>query len=330
MEFRLNDEQIALQQTVARFCADRFALDSIATREGKSTDRGTWAAMAALGMFGLLLPEDVGGGLGAVEAALVFEQFGAYLVEGPILWTVLAAGLVDGASSGEQLLGGVVASDVGDDGSVLVEHGSDIDVLVVLHRDAVVAHRTTDLHEPEPLAPLDPLTPVARLRGLRDNGGQLIGDAQTARAMRALGAVLSAAMLVGVASRALDTARDYALEREQFGVPIGSFQAVKHLLADMYVRHALAQSAAYAAAALVHDPGSDDLLQAAAGAKLLAGEAAIENATTAVQVLGGIGFTWDMLPNYLLKRAWVLEQGFGTATTHAHDIGARLVGAATS
>ena len=61
-------------------------------------------------------------------------------------------------------------------------------------------------------------------------------------------------MLVGIAGRALEVARDYALERHQFGVPIGSFQAVKHLLADMHVRHGLAQSATYAAAALVQDP----------------------------------------------------------------------------
>ena len=100
-------------------------------------------------------------------------------------------------------------------------------------------------------------------------------------------------------------------------MPIGSFQAVKHLLADMYVRSALARSATYAAAAVLHDPDGDRPRPRRGAAKLLAGEAAIDNARTAVQVLGGMGFTWEMLPNYLLKRAWVLEHVFGAAEDHA-------------
>jgi alkylation response protein AidB-like acyl-CoA dehydrogenase len=329
MEFRLDDEQIALQQTIAKFCADRFPLDSIVSRERVPTDRRTWTEMASLGIFGLLVPEDAGGsGLGAVEAVLLFEQFGEYLATGPMLWTVLAAGLVEGAVHGEQMIGGVLADDVLEDGSVVVEHATEIDALVVLRHDGAVLHRTADLAPAEPLEPLDPMTSTGRFPQLPErSSGQVIGDAKTARELRALGTVLAAALLVGVASRALDVARGHSLEREQFGVPIGSFQAVKHLLADMYVRRGLAQSAAYAAAALVQESGRDDLSVAVAGAKLLAGEAAIRNASTAVQVLGGMGFTWEMLPNYLLKRAWVLEQSFGTADTHAFDIGTRLVGA---
>jgi alkylation response protein AidB-like acyl-CoA dehydrogenase len=330
MEFRLDDEQIALQQTAAKFCADRFSLDSIASRERVPTDRRTWKEMASLGMFALLLPEDGGGSsrLGPVEAMLLLEQFGKHLATGPMLWTVLAAGLVEDANHGEHMIGGVLADEVLDDGSVVVEHATEIDTLVVLHHDGVVVHRTADLVRPDPLEPFDPLTSVGRFQQLPDrSSGRVVGDANTAHELRALGTVLASALLVGVASRALDVARDYALEREQFGVPIGSFQAVKHLLADMYVRRSLAQSAAYAAAALVQESGRDDPSVAVAGAKLLAGEAAIRNASTAVQVLGGMGFTWEMLPNYLLKRAWVLEQSFGAADAHAFHIGTRLVGA---
>jgi alkylation response protein AidB-like acyl-CoA dehydrogenase len=140
--------------------------------------------------------------------------------------------------------------------------------------------------------------------------------------------VLSAALSIGVAARSLDVARNYALEREQFDVPIGSFQAVKHMLADMYVRSMLAQSAVYAAAALLDDPMGGDASVALAGAKLLASDAAISNASTAVQVLGGMGFTWDMLPNYLLKRAWTLELAFGTTDDQAWSIGSKLVAGA--
>ncbi len=322
MEFRLDSGQVELQQTVARFCADRFPLDAVAAREGAGTDRATWHQMAGLGMFGLLLPEDRGGsGLGVVEGALLFEQLGSHLAPGPVLWTVLAAPLVDGAAAGTVLVGGVDAA-AAEGGVATVEHAADVDVVLVVGDDGVVAHRTADLAPPTPLDPLDPLTPVGRFTGLA--GGRRVGDADAAADVRLLGTVLSAALLVGVAARALEVARAYALERHQFGAPVGSFQAVKHLLADMYVRSGLAQSATYAAAAVAQRPEDDDPGRAASTAKLLAAEAAIDNAGTAVQVLGGMGFTWDMLPNHLLKRAWVLEQGFGLADDHALQLGSAL------
>jgi hypothetical protein len=243
-------------------------------------------------------------------------------VPGPLLWSVLAAPLVDGAASGEQVVGGVEAVAV-TDGVAVVEHAADLDVLLVVHADAVVAHRAGDLPAPEPLSSLDPLATVGRISSIA--GGEVVGDGDVAARVRLLGTVLAAATLAGVAARALEVARSYALERHQFGAPIGSFQAVKHLLADVYVRTTLAQSATYAAAAVVDQPGTDDPLPAAATAKVLAGEAAIEGASTAVQVLGGMGFTWDMLPNHLLKRAWTLEHGFGTADDHALDLGSALV-----
>ena len=330
MEFGLDPAQVELQQTVARFCADRFPLDAVGAREGTATDRGAWSAMADLGMFGLLLPEPVGGsGLGAIEGALLFEQLGSHLVPGPVLWTVLAAPLVDGAASGERLVGGVEARHV-HDGAVAVEHAADLDVLLVVGDDAVVALDIAELAPPVALDPLDPLTPVGRFVDLPADGdaGREVGGAEAAAELRLLGTVLSAALLAGVASRALDVARAYALEREQFGAPIGSFQAIKHMLADMYLRAGLAQSATYAAAAVAQDPGGDDPERAAASAKLLAADAAIANAGAAVQVLGGMGFTWDMLPNYLLKRAWVLEQGFGTGDEHALRLGSQVAEAA--
>jgi alkylation response protein AidB-like acyl-CoA dehydrogenase len=156
----------------------------------------------------------------------------------------------------------------------------------------------------------------------------VVGDRGSAARFRASGTVLSAALLVGVASRALEVARAYALQRRQFGAAIGSFQAVKHMLADMYVRTVLAQSATYAAAAVTQEPGAhDEPTRAAGAAKLLAVEAAHANAAASVQVLGGMGFTWATLPHYLVKRAWVLEQAFGTEDEHALRLGAGVMAA---
>jgi alkylation response protein AidB-like acyl-CoA dehydrogenase len=185
----------------------------------------------------------------------------------------------------------------------------------VLYEDRVERCEAQQLGDGRAGEPFDPLTPAASFDELPR--GDVIGNATDARRMRVTGTVLSSAMLVGVAQGALDVASRYALERQQFGVAIGSFQAVKHLLADMYVRTELARGAAYAAAALYDDPRSGDADRAARTAKLLAGEAGIANGRAAVQVLGGMGFTWETLPHYYLKRAWVLEESFGTGDVHA-------------
>ena len=323
MEFRLDADQVDLQQTVTRLFEDRFPLETVHEREGAPLDRKAWKAMAEVGILGLLVdPERGGSGLGVLEAALVFELVGSHLVSGPLMWSVLAAPLVEGVTEGRTVATGTEADD--EPGPVDVENAVDADLILALDATSVTAHRTEDRAEPEALDPLDPLTSVARVRDL--GPGASVGDAADAERLRLVGTVLSAAELVGVASRSLDVARTYALERHQFDVPIGSFQAVKHLLADMYVQTTLAQSATYAAAAVVDHPGGEDPARVAGVAKLLAAEAAIEGASTAVQILGGMGFTWDMLPNYLLKRAWHVAHRFGPGDTQATRLGSDLVG----
>jgi alkylation response protein AidB-like acyl-CoA dehydrogenase len=321
MEFRLDEEQLELQDAVRRFCAARFPLEQLARREGAPLDGAAWRELAELGVFGLRAPASDGGlGLGLVEGAIVFEQLGAHLVGGPVLWSTLAAPWVEGAARGERRVGGV-----DDDGEpALVEHAGEIDALLILRADGAYLCGGAELPDFEPLAPLDPLTPVGRCAAL-PRGTRVAGERE-ARELRLAGTVLASALLLGVSSAALECARRYALEREQFGAPIGSFQAIQHLLADMYVRTALARSATYAAAAVLDDPELGDPPQASDAAKLLAGEAALENARAAVQIHGGIGFTWEMPPNYLLKRAWVLEHAFGSAEAHALALGRAVEG----
>jgi alkylation response protein AidB-like acyl-CoA dehydrogenase len=98
---------------------------------------------------------------------------------------------------------------------------------------------------------------------------------------------------------------------------------VQHLLADMYVRTMLARSGTYGAAAVL-DEDADDAPTAAASAKVVAAEAAMANARACIQVHGGMGFTWEMMPHYLLKRTWVLEHSFGTTDSHTETIAAAL------
>jgi len=322
MDFRLDEAQLELRDTVRRLCADRFGREDLTRRSGGRVDRDAWRALADLGLFAVLLPARSGGsGFGAVGAAIVFEQLGAHLVGGPVLWTTLAASWLAGAARGELLVGGIEPSNRPGD-PLLVEHAAEIDALLVLRDDGVFLCAGDELPAFETVAPLDPLTPV----GLADRlpRGARVGDAPAALDTRRTGTVLAAAMLLGVSDAALDASRRWALEREQFGVPIGSFQAVQHLLADMYVRTALARGATYGAAATLDDPGIGDPGRASAAAKLLAGEAALENARAAIQIHGGMGFTWEMPPHFLLKRAWVLEHAFGDGDAHALALGAAI------
>jgi alkylation response protein AidB-like acyl-CoA dehydrogenase len=320
MDFHLDDDQLALQESVGRFCRSRWPLERIGERRGAPLDRAGWDELVALGATGVLAGESDGGlGLGAVEGALVFEQLGRHLVPGPLLWSALGALVIRGAAGDRKLLGGT--EDTGAS-PLFVEHAAEIDALVVLRPHAVARIERAELPPAAAGEALDPLNPVGVFPALPP--GTPIGDAAAAAKLRRIGTLLAAALQLGIAQAAVDVAVAYSLERRQFGVPIGSFQALKHLMADMCVRVNLARSATWAAAALLDDPGAGDAGRSLGAAKLLAGEAAVENARTAIQVQGGMGFTWAMAPHFLLKRALVLDHAFGTPSAHALAIAASL------
>jgi len=323
LDFRLTDDQLELQAGIDQFCAGVFPPEALPAMEHVGPGSDAWAALGDLGLFKLRAPEADGGlGLGWVETAVVYEVLGRHLVPGPLLWTQLLAELVPGAADGTCAVTGLdLASDPG---PWLVEHFDLAGALALLGPDGVAVADAAAWGEVEPVEPLDPLTPVARLPVVP--GGTAVGDARTASTMRVQGTLLSAALLVGIADRALTLARTHALEREQFDRPIGAFQAVQHLLADMYVRMMLARSGTYGAAAVLDasdvEPGA--VATAVASAKVVSGDAAMANARACIQVHGGMGFTWEMMPHYLLKRAWVLEHSFGTTDRHTEAIAATL------
>ena len=259
MDFRLDGDQLAMQDAVRALCADRFDLARVADREGVPADRASWRALAELGVLGLLVGGD-DEDLGLVEAAVVFEELGRHLASGPVLWSTLAATLVAGVADGDVRLAGVDVG-AGSDGPVVVEHGAEADVLIVLRDDRVEACRSADLvgRRWARRSIRSPRWPSWRRRPR----GDVVADAAVVPHLRRAGCILSASALVGGAQGALDVARDYALEREQFGAPIGSFQAIKHLLAECYVRVELARAATYAAAAIAAGPGDGDIDRAA-------------------------------------------------------------------
>ncbi|MGV9312858.1 acyl-CoA dehydrogenase family protein [Streptomyces sp. NPDC003691] len=298
MRFRLTDDQRALKaatrELLDRVCppkALRAPADTADTAGGPRLDRAVWTALAEAGVFALRLPEEAGGvGLGMPEAVLVFEELGRALAPGPLVATHLAAGRVPGAATGETVVtrvdGGLVAwladADVveGASGTGQGLRGGGL-------LDSALA---TAVAGAVPLRSVDPLTPLHRI----PEPGPSIPPAP----WDPLAALLTAAEQLGTAGRVTELAVRYAREREQFGRPVGSFQAVKHLCAGMLVRTELARAAVYAAA-VCGDPAE------AAGAKLLADEAATANARDCVQIHGGMGFTWEADIHLHLKRAWV-------------------------
>ncbi|MFD3806166.1 acyl-CoA dehydrogenase family protein [Streptomyces sp. NPDC058611] len=302
MHFQPTEDQEALRAGVRDLLAGRYGREALrASVDGAAgggapgagpaggpvVDRGLWRELGEAGFFALRLPQAEGGvGLGLPEAALAFEEAGRVLLPGPLVATHLAAGLVPGAAEGKAV---VTAHDLGGD---LVAYLGEA--------DAVLGASGEPVPSGEPVRSADPLTPLHRVAAY---GG---GDGGGVSEYRATGALLTAALQVGSALRTLELAVRYAAQREQFGQPIGGFQAVKHLCAGMLVRAEVARTAVYAAA-VTADPGE------IAAAKLLADEAAVAGARDCLQVYGGMGFTWEADVHLHLKRAWVRAEQWRTA-----------------
>ena len=325
MDFEVTEFQSELAAGIRRLCEGRFPLESIRSREGTDQviDRGGWKELGDAGVFHLCLAEEAGGvGLGLAEAALVFEELGRSLVPGPLVASHLAAGLVDGADDGTVVVGLVERPVPGAVGTgvlpVVVEHLADLDVLLVLSGEGIERLDPGALAADPLPRPMDPLTPVWSVADLP--AGEPLAGADVAAWWRRDGAVLTAALQVGMAQWACDLAVAYAKERVQFGRPIGGFQAVKHLCADMAVRAEVARIAVQAAAVTVDQPDVGDGPVAAAGAKLLADEAAVTNGRSCIQVHGGMGFTWEVPAHLAYKRARVLATTFGTDDVLAEEL----------
>jgi alkylation response protein AidB-like acyl-CoA dehydrogenase len=323
VDFELSDSDRELAEGVRRLCAGVFPLERIRSVESteRVVDRKGWRQLGEAGVFHLRLPEAAGGvGLGTTEAALVFEELGRALVPGPLVATHLAAGLVEGADDGSAVVGVVEAGSATTTAlPVVVEHLADLDVLLVLRDDGIGSVDPSSLDAAALSRPMDPLTPVWSVSALPD-AAPLAGPEDAAR-WRLEGAVLTAALQVGAAAWVTELAVEYAKGRSQFGRPIGSFQAVKHLCADMAVRAEVARTAVHAAAVTADQPDVGDPRAAASGAKLLADEAALANGRSCIQVHGGMGFTWEVPAHLAYKRARVLGSQFGTADALAESLG---------
>jgi alkylation response protein AidB-like acyl-CoA dehydrogenase len=333
----LTDDQRALADSLRDWARDRGTTDLVKAAEGAgpAAFAETWRALSGLGVVAIAVPESLGGAGGSlVDLACALEACAAGMVPGPLLSTAVAATVLSGAADDEASAGvlrGIVdgsvtvalapalspvvvdaAGEVSGQVPVLWGAGSASHLLVgaavgdteqwfVLDASAPgVAVETAapmDLSRSTGSASLDSVPPVAAV-------------ALAAARVREVAVTLAAAEAAGVARWALRTAVDYAKVREQFGRTIGSFQAVKHLCAEMLERSESATAVAWDAAG-AYDEAPEQLAFAAAVAGSVALDAAVENAKDCIQVLGGIGFTWEHDAHLYLRRALATRQLLG-------------------
>jgi alkylation response protein AidB-like acyl-CoA dehydrogenase len=341
----ISEEHVALGTAVRRFLEKNCppAVVRAGIEEGGTRSLPPfWDAMAALGWLGLHVPEESGGqGYGFLELGVVTEEMGRSCAPGPFLPTVLASALVarggSDALKAEVLpaLAGGGAAAVGFPGSQALRGTRNASGLRVEGRvrpvpDAAGARwfvlpvradggevwcllPSADATA-RPVASLDPTRPLIEVAL---HGVDVPSDREldlTADEVRALVAAITAAECVGGARWCLETASDYAKVREQFGRPIGQFQAIKHKCADMLVLVEQAQAVSWAAlrAGSLESLAADQegaLAAAAAGA--IAAEAFCRTAKDCIQILGGVGFTWEHDAHLYLRRAMSVRQLLG-------------------
>jgi len=348
MDFSFSPEQDQLRAQARSFLEKRYPLArlaEIATSED-GWDRASWPELARLGWTGASIPEAQGGaGLSFVEEAIVFEELGRALYSGPYFSTValalpalacapdLLAQVASGALTATFASGTAMeARRAGDRWLLrgetdLVPDAGWVDALVVQARgpDGIglyVAKRHDARPHVKVLDTVDATRRLARVTFEDDDARLLAAPPAAAKIIaatrrRALAALALEA--VGVASQALALGVEHAKSREQFGRPIGAYQAVSHKLADTYVETELARSLAYWAAwCIAEDDGQAEL--AASAAKMYAAEAAVAACERAIQVHGGMGFTWDHPLHRYYKRALWIESFDRSGAAHRADI----------
>jgi alkylation response protein AidB-like acyl-CoA dehydrogenase len=330
MDFGFNDEQREIQQTAKSFAADRYKPEAVrAMAEDRRYDDALWSEISELGWAGIAIADEhAGQGLGMVELMILCEEMGYACAPSPLLSNAAAGIALSVAGSDEQKAAhlpgiasgsarGTVGELAADNGHApLVPDAEGADVIVLFGPEGATLLSDRGAAGIEPVETIDATRGYARVAA--GDGEPLPGDADAARDRIA---VAIAAELVGVAQRGLDMSVAYAKERKQFERPIGAYQGVSHACARMLYDVEEARSLTYYAA-WAADAEPESLPLAAAMAKARANDAAWDVSKAAIQVHGGIGFTWESDLHFLLKRARASGQLFGSAGSHRDRVAA--------
>jgi alkylation response protein AidB-like acyl-CoA dehydrogenase len=328
MRFELSEEALALRDAAAEVLASEVT--SAVVRAGwpggnAGLVAAAWRALARVGATGTLVPAERGG-LGLDENCLVplLEEIGRSGLPGPAAETIaVAAPLLSGDALARVLTGDTLVAAAFAAGD-LVPHAQQARLVVLRDRAGLRVYEPGEL-DLEPCPTVDGSRAVARLPRRPGSGGELLtDDPQQVRAAWQRGVLGTSALLTGLSRRMLDLTVGYVRQREQFGVPVGSFQAIKHALANALVAVEFARPVVLAAgwALAARQVGADDQVSAA---KVLAGDAARLVARTAIQCHGAIGYTTEYDLHLYTKRVWALTPAWGDPAWHRARIAESLL-----
>lgn len=333
MDFTFSDEQVELRDSVSRLLMTEAAPESL--REVWETDSGRSpelrSQIAQMGLTGLSVPEAEGGlGLGDMDWALMTQEVGYYAIPDSLTDTAcVAAAMLTGLPTDHALrstwLPRIVAGScriaVGHPVNPWVADAHLADLLLLPQATAqglalhavpgtavqLTPHRSIDASRRLATVQWTPTDETLVAAGVT---GQGLWDEALAR-----GALCVAGQMIGLAQRMLDLSVDYAAQRKQFGKPIGSFQAVKHHLADVVTKIEFAKPVLYRAVAALAS-ADKGLAVRVAHAKLACSDAAWSAARKGIQVHGAMGYTWEVDLQMFMKRAWALDSAWGDRTFH--------------
>ncbi len=326
MHFAFTEDQAAITEAARAMLVERCTPADLRAllASGEALDAGRWATIRDMGLLGICAPENRGGlGLGAIDLVGIAEAAGYVALPEPLVdlagsVAVLLARLDDDKGWLAQALAGKVVAlghpanplvaDADLASALLLDHQGDVHLV---ERDAVTLTRAESF---------DPFRRLFRVEWTPTPATRVAsGWGDTAQR----GAVLAAAQMIGLAQRCIDLAVAYAQDRQQFGRPIGSYQAVKHLLASAQVAIEFARPVVQAAAAEL-PLGMPAAKARAAHAKLAAAKAADLATRASVQVHGAMGMTWEVDVHFFLKRALALKTAWGTPAQHTATVIERL------
>jgi alkylation response protein AidB-like acyl-CoA dehydrogenase len=336
MKFDLSEDQSLLQSSTRDFFAKEFPLEKtrrVMEHEARGFETPAWRQLAEMGYPGLLVPEAAGGqGLGPIELAIVCDEAGRVCLPGPLFDVQLAAATLAAAGGQDALVRAVAAGQkivtiawrnspyAGEarhtthfaNGRVkgrkyFVPFAASADALLVTAAEGLVL-----VDGPFEVVPLQTIDLAQRFGEVTlDHPATLLGPTTLLERTDQLAAVGAAATLLGVMVKSLELTLGYLQTREAFKRQIGSFQALQHRMADMLLRTESSRSAVYRAAWCLQASDPDTAL-ACATAKAYAGDAARLVTAEAIQMHGGIGFTWELDVHFYFKRAKTYEMHYGS------------------
>lgn len=334
MDFTFTEDQLLFQESVRDFLVNEVTPERI--RACWETDSGRdpalWSQLAELGLTGITVPEEHGGlGMSELDFVLLAQECGYVALPEPLVHAALVAVpmLKDiGGELAAQWLPKIAAGEciavVGMAQNLVVEDAHIADLLLLQQGDTLVAataDQVTLQHNPS-VDPSRKLFTVEVLPGAVTAAAGAQAATLVASALNR-GALGCAAQALGLAQRMIDLSVQYTSERQQFGKPIGSFQAIKHQMANVAVQLEYAKAPTHRAAYAI-SVGQEGAAQAVSHAKLVACEAANLAAKNSHQAHGAMGYTWEMDLHIFMKKAWALANTWGDAGFHKTRVADRI------